>query len=356
MVTFYTGVKQEIFNTPTFLVSTLVNFLNTSPFSYVVAILEALGDPNDTEKMKRAGECVAELPWKRKSSKSEGNSLNPSVPVEWLHPKNGRHINSLDSLLCHEDLVKEYLQGNTPLNQKRVDKEIIENALFQKSITKWKGVVSEISSDWKGMISLKKHINVSFVPVNVRPRMPSKGDEVRFCLAFHWMGPCAWDVVWQTRATEEVTRSQEEDTGSETSDTDEEETLLPLVPEPLYRQAVRAEKDFVGVEGKNAYRWNQCLDSKKQGIIFKLHSSNGYGWIYHPDFNDDLFFHAKQIVPSVDSLNSIEVFTVVSFTVGKTEKGPQAMNIKTVVCYLIYYFCSLRVREILMSHYRHLQV
>ena len=356
MVTFYTGVKQEIFNTPRFLVSALVNFLNTSPFSYVVAILEALGDPNDTEKMKRAGECVAELRWKRKSSKSKGNSLNPSVPVEWLHPKNGRHINSLDSLLCHEDLVKEYLQGNTPLNQKRVDKEIIENALFQKSITKWKGVVSEISSDWKGMISLKKHINVSFVPVNVRPRMPSKGDEVRFCLAFHWMGPCAWDVVWQTRATEEVTRSQEEDTGSETSDTDEEETLLPLVPEPLYRQAVRAEKDFVGVEGKNANRWNQCLDRKKQGIIFQLHSSNRYGWIRHPDFSDDLYFDAKQIVPSVDSLSSIEVFTVVSFTVGKTKKGLRAMNIKTVVCYLIYYFCSLRVRKTLMSHYRQLQI
>ena len=329
-----------------------------------MAILEALGDPDDTEKMKRASECVIELLRKRKSPKSDGNSLNPSVPVEWLHPKNGRHINSLDSLLYHEDLVREYLQGKTSVNQKRAGKEIIEKALFQKNITKWKGVISEISSDWKGMISLKKHINVSFVPVNVQQYMPNEGDEVQFCLAFHWTGPCAWYVVCQPGAAKEqkaVTRSgisfrQEDDTDSETSDKDEEETLLPLVPEPLHIQKVRAEKDFAGVEEENANRWSKCLDSEKQGIIFQLHSSNGYGWIHHPDFSDLLFFHAKQIVPPVDSLSSIEVFTMVSFTVGKTEKGPRAMNIKTVVCYLIYCICSLRVRKILMSYYRQLQV
>lgn len=133
----------------------------------MVAILEALGDPDDTEKMKRANECVIELLRKRKSPKSDGNSLNPSVPVEWLHPKNGRHINSLDSLLYHEDLVREYLQGKNSLNQERAGKEIIAKALFQRNITKWEGVINEISSDWKGMTSLKKHINVSFVPVNV---------------------------------------------------------------------------------------------------------------------------------------------------------------------------------------------
>ena len=318
-----------------------------------MAILEALGDPHDTEKMRRASECVIELLRKRKSPKSDGNSLNPSVPVEWLHPKNGRHVNSLDSLLCHEDLVREYFQGNTPLNQKRADKEIIEKALFQKNITKWEGVVSEITSDWKGMIRLKKYINVSFVPVNVQLRMPNEGDEVQFCLAFHWTGPCAWNVfcgAGAAKARKAVTRStislsQQDCAYSETSDEDEEETLLPLVPEPLHIQAFIAQKDFVGVEGKNANQWSKCLDSEKQGIIFRLHPRNGYGWICHPDFSDDLFFHVKQIVPPVDSLSSIEVFTVVSFTVGETEKGPRAMNIKTVVCCLIYYICSLRVRK-----------
>ncbi|KAJ7365315.1 hypothetical protein OS493_005419 [Desmophyllum pertusum] len=80
-------------------------------YNYVVAILEALSDPNDTEKMKRATVCVRELLRKRKSPKSDGVSQDPSLPVEWLHPKEGHHINSLDSLLYHEDLVREYLKG-----------------------------------------------------------------------------------------------------------------------------------------------------------------------------------------------------------------------------------------------------
>ena len=117
--------------------------------------MEALSDPNDTEKMKRASKCVKELLKKRKSPKSEGVSQHASLPVEWLHPKEGLHINSLDSLLYHEDLVREYLKGKTPQHQKRAGKEIIEKALFEKTISKWKGFVSEISSDWKGFITFK---------------------------------------------------------------------------------------------------------------------------------------------------------------------------------------------------------
>ena len=128
---------------------------------------------------------------------------------------------------------------------------------------------------------------------------------------------------------------QEDDTYSEISDKDEEESFLPLASEPFHSQEVRAEKDSAGVEGADANRWSKCLGSVKQGIIFQVHPSNRYGWIYHPNFSDLLLFHAKQIVPPVDSLSSIEIFTVVSFTVDETKKGLRAMNIKTVVCYLI---------------------
>jgi len=313
-------------------------------FSYVVATLEALSDPNDTEKMKRVSECVRELLRKRKSPKSEGVSQDPSLPVEWLHPKEGLHINSLDSLLYHEDLVREYLKGKTPQHQKRAGKEIIEKALFQKNISKWKGVVSEISSDWKGVISLKKHINVSFVPINVQPYMPNEGDEVRFCLAFHWTGPCAWYVVCEpgvVKAQKAVARSaisfpEEDDSESDTSDKGDEEDLLPLVGESLHTQIVRPEQNFeVDDENEASSRWSHYMDSEKQGIIYQVKPYYGYGWIYDPNFKDLLFFHAKQIVPPVDSLNSIEIYSVVSFTVGKSERGPRAMNIKTVVCYFL---------------------
>ena len=226
-----------------------------------MTILEALGDTDDTEKMKRANECVIELLQERKSLKS--NSLKSSLPVEWLCPKNGLHINSLDSLLSHEDLVKDYLQGKNPLNQNRAGKETIEKELFEKDITKWEGVISEISSDLKGTISFKKHIRVSFAPVNVQPSMPNEGDEVRFCLAFHWTGPCAWSVVCQAVTRSAISFPREDDTDGGASDKDEEESLLPLVSEPIHPQEVRAEKDSTGDEGENANRWSKCLDSEK---------------------------------------------------------------------------------------------
>lgn len=273
--------------------------------------------------------------------KSAGVSLDPTVPVEWLHPKDGRHINSLDSLLYHEDLVRDYLQGKTPQKQKRAGKEIIEKALFEKDISKWEGVVSDISSDWKGVITLKKRIYVPFVPVNVSPHMPNEGDVVRFCLAFHWTGPCAWYVVCQpgvAKAQKAAARStirflEEDDTNSETSDKDDEDSLLPLVGESLHMQTVRPQKT-VAVTGDNeGYQWSNYLDCERQGIIFQVFPSNGYGFIHHPDFKEYLFFHKKQIVPPVENLSSIEVYSVVLFTVGKTERGLRAMNIRTVVCY-----------------------
>ena len=52
-------------------------------FSYVIATLEALSDPNDTEKMRNANEYVKEMQRKRKlPSRSGGVSQDPSLPVE----------------------------------------------------------------------------------------------------------------------------------------------------------------------------------------------------------------------------------------------------------------------------------
>ncbi|KAJ7365314.1 hypothetical protein OS493_005418 [Desmophyllum pertusum] len=170
--------------------------------------------------------------------------------------------------------------------------------------------------------------------------MPNEGDEVKFCLAFHWTGPCAWYVVCQpgvVKAQKAIARSvmsfaEEEDSDSDTSDKGDEESLLPLVGESLHTQTVRPRQKSAVVEDSEVHQWGHYLDStsEKQGIIFQVFPSNGYGWIHHPNFKDLLFFHAKQIVPPVDSLSSIEVYSVVSFIVGKSERGPRAMNIETV--------------------------
>ena len=127
---------------------------------------------------------------------------------------------------------------------------------------------------------------------------------------------------------------EENDSESDTSDKGDEEDLLPLVGKSLHTQTVRPEHSFeVGDENEASSQWSHYLDSEKQGIIVQVKPSNGYGWIHHPNVIDRLYFHAKQIVPPVDSLTSIEIYSVVSFTVGKSERGPRAMNIKTVVCF-----------------------
>ena len=312
-----------------------------------MAILEALSDPKDTEKMTKANECVKELQHKRRFSRSKGVSQDPSLPIEWLHPKTGRQVNSLDSLLYHEDLVRDYLKGATPQHRQRGGKEIIEKALYQENITKWEGVVSEISSDWKGSISLKNHLSVSFVPVNVQSHMPNEGDEVRFCLAFHWTGPNAWYVVCQpgvAKNRKAVARSvnpfpmnrEEDDSGSETSEKGDDDDLLPLVGESLHTQTVRTQQN-VSVEEDGGNQWDLCLEQEMQGIIFKRFPEGGYGRIYHPNFQSSLFFHAKQMVPPVDSLESIDLYSVVSFTVGKSARGTRAMNINIVVCFVFVF-------------------
>ena len=142
-----------------------------------------------------------------------------------------------------------------------------------------------------------------------------------------------------------ISFQEEDDSESDTSDKGEEEDLLPLVGESLHTQIVRPEQNFeVGDENEASSRWSYYMDSEKQGIIYQV-KPYGYGWIYHPNFKDLLFFHAKQIVPPVDSLNSIEIYSVVSFAVGKSERGPRAMNIKTVVCYFLN-FILLVVRRL----------
>ncbi|PFX32713.1 uncharacterized protein LOC111347295 isoform X2 [Stylophora pistillata] len=305
-------------------------------YNYVVAILEAVSDPDDKEKMNKATKYVEEFLHKR-SRRLKEVSRDPFLPVEWLHPKVGRHINSLDSLLYHEDLVREYLKRSSRQGQKRGGKEIIERALFEEQITKWKGIVSEKISDWRGTITFKNRISVSFVPINVQPYMPNEGDEVQFCLAFHWTGPFAWHVACPPgmakaqKAAARVSQSlpiykeDKDSTEKDFSEDDEEHDFLPLVGTPLHREPVRLRQKSSEVDD-----WTRHLDEEMQGIVVLVKPDKGYGRIFHPKYEERLFFHAKQFVPPVDDLDDIKLYSVVSFTVGKAEKGPRAMNVMMV--------------------------
>lgn len=294
--------------------------------------MEALSDPQDTEKIKWACTCIDEMRSK-KNFRWKGTTEDPNLPVEWLHPKSGRHIESIDSLLHHEDLVKGFYKRSNNSEHTKVRKEIIERALFEQEITKWEGIVGEIINDWKGYICLKKHITIPFIPLNVIPGMPSQGDTVRFCLAFQRNGPMAWSVVCRrdlAKASKADRLNTAIDQAEQTESSDEDENdshdLQPLVSKPLHRQTI-----FQDCLPKKEPVWEDYLDETKFGIVDGIMENKGFGMLIHPAISDKLFFHAKQFFPPIDDISNVTKDTVLSFTVGMTGKGIRAMNIKPLV-------------------------
>lgn len=305
-------------------------------FSYVIAVLIALKDPTDKEKMEKACKAIEEMQRKRYVKRTGTASQVHSLPLEWLHPKEGRHINSVDSLLHHDDLVKEYLNcsSNTSIRQTRVGREIIERALFERDIKTFQGEVGAIEADWKGKIYLKRYIPVHFIPSNVTPSMPSTGDTVRFALSFGLNGPQAWSVVCQpgmakARKAENIRPVKELDTEDQSSglESGEEDDIEIHVEKPLFRKHIppRSQSD-----------WEVHVGKPLQGIV-SFTSTKGYGKIQNPAITGKLFFHASQIVPPVSSLKDLPDNAVVSFIVDKTDsRGVRATNVQVMKVFDIY--------------------
>lgn len=302
-------------------------------FSYVVAVLIALKDPKDKEKMQKACKAIEEMKRKRYERKPGTASPVHSLPLEWLNPKEGRHINSIDSLLHQDDLVKDYLNCNskTSSSQTRVGREIIERALRERNRQKFEGIVGSIEADWKGKICLNNHIQVHFIPSNVKPSMPSTGDTVKFALSFGLNGPQAWAVVCpaamvKARKAENIRPVKELDTDNQSSghESCDEEDLEIYTEGPLYRKKVP----------KNSAQRSQSerevhVGEQLQGIV-SFTSTKGYGNIQEPTITET-FFHASQMVPPVSSLKDLPDNTVVSFTVDKTEsRGVRATNVQVI--------------------------
>ena len=300
----------------------------------MVAVLIALKDPNDKEKMEKACKAIEEMKRKRYVRKPGTASPVHSLPLEWLNPKEGRHINSIDSLLHHDDLVKEYLNcnSNTSSTQTRVGREIIERALFERNIQTFQGKVGSIEADWKGKIYLNNYIQVHFIPSNVIPSMPSTGDTVKFALSFGLSGPQAWAVVCQpgmvkVRKAENIRPVKELDTENQSSghESCDEEDLEIYTEGPLYRKIIPKNSTQ-----RSQSEWEVHVGEQLQGIV-SFTSTKGYGNIQEPTITERLFFHVSQMVPPVSSLKDLPDNTVVSFTVDKTEsRGVRATNVQVI--------------------------
>ena len=283
--------------------------------------------------MDKACKAIEEMQRKRYGKRLGPASQVPSLPLEWLHPKEGRHINSMDTLLHHDDLVKEYLNcnSNTQSRKPRVGREIIERALFERDVKLFEGEVGDIQGDWRGKIYMKNYIPVHFIPSNVTPSMPKTGDTVKFALSFGLNGPQAWAVVCQkgvakARKAENIRPVKELDAEDQSSDLDsyDEDDIDIHVEKPLFRKNIPQRTQSV---------WEVHVGKQMQGIV-SYTSDKGFGYIQHPNIIGGLFFHASQIVPPVSSLKDIPDSAVVSFTVDKTDsRGVRATNFQVIkVC------------------------
>ncbi|XP_028411982.1 uncharacterized protein LOC114534715 [Dendronephthya gigantea] len=273
---------------------------NAEFYNYVVNMLIALQDPNDREKREKVEKIQQEKKYKKD---------NVIIPQEWLDPKDGHHINSIDSLLHHDDLVKEN-DGNLRTKQQR--REVIEGYLSLKGgrgVTRWKGTVTDVQKLWIGTITFKKHFEVRFIPQSVQTGLPKSGDTVSFCLGFDRLGLSAWWVRLEEGGSEplEGVKTFPNINGYESS-SDKEENGSEEIP-----RTNSFKSSYSGQIGKT---WNSRNGERLQGVVVSTNSEKGFGYLERPDVDDKLFFHALQLVQPVIALKgSIEKHMVLEFRV-----------------------------------------
>ncbi|XP_028411599.1 uncharacterized protein LOC114534359 [Dendronephthya gigantea] len=278
---------------------------NAEFYNYVVNMLIALQDPNDAQKREK----VAKIPLEKKHKKD-----NVTIPQEWLDPKDGHHINSINSLLHHDDLVKEKDENHRNKQQRR---GVVEGYLSKKDgkgVTRWKGTVFDVQKLWFGIIIFKKHFEVRFIPQNVQGSARS-GDTVSFCLGFDRLGLSAWWVRLEERGSEplEGVRTFPNFNGHDSSSDKEEENAS----EDTTRSSSCNNRDNF-YPRENA--WDSRIGERLQGVVVFTNSEKGFGSLKHPDIKDTLFFHASQLdQPVVELEGNIEKHMVLDFIVEKSK-------------------------------------
>ncbi|XP_028411583.1 uncharacterized protein LOC114534346 [Dendronephthya gigantea] len=292
--------------------------LNAEFYKYVVYMLIALQDSNDDEKREKVESIQP-----RKVHKKD----NVVIPQEWLHPRNGHHINSIDSLLHHDDLVQDKTSTRGSRKQ-QPGREVIEGYLRQKGITRWTGTVTDVQKLWIGTITFKKYFDVRFIPQSVTTGKPQSGETVSFCLGFDRLGLSAWWVRHEDSRKEplEGVKTISYHNNDEQSTDEEEES----------KSNNEASTSSFTVSSINADEKGKPWDCQKgkclHGVVFSTYSERGFGYLKHPDVHGELFFHALQLAKPVIALNgSIERFMVLYFKVEKlSEKKTRASDIHVV--------------------------
>jgi hypothetical protein len=259
------------------------------------------------------------------------------MPQEWLHPREGKHINSVDSLVHHQDLVKETSVTSGSKANRRPERSVIEGYLSKKQITRWSGKVNDIQNNWNGTILFKGYFKIRFVPQNVQPTMPDEGDHVAFCLAFDRIGLSAWwvkiekrqdplDAVKTFRKRTSSFKTHGDDSSSDEKDDSADESVQQsghFESNPSYE----SEKTAL------ASSWQRYIGKRMYGVVISTEPSRGFGYLRNLEVSEKekLFFHASQLVKPVISLTgNIEEFSVLEFQVEWFMGRPRATDINKV--------------------------
>ena len=299
-------------------------------------VLIALKDPFDRVKMDKAEKLT-----KQQQSKRYNKREDFVLPFEWLQPKNGRHIESIECLLHHDDLIKG---ANISKSDKR---KPIEGSLFEKNITQWEGTITAVRSDWQGTITFKNRLPVRFVPLNAQPSMPSQGDTVKFCLSFDGFGLSAWRVVREagmqsTDLSDIVSRG--DDSASEYSENEDVEENFHVAPSLSSISIQQPDKSLSLDDHKDHERrdravskkrtkthWDECNEQRMLGVVSFTNPEMGFGFIENADIEDKLFFHAAQLKVPVKNLEgNIEKDMLLDFKVEKLTDKTRAADIRVL--------------------------
>ena len=295
----------------------------------------ALKYPSDREKMDKAEKLT-----KQQQSKRYNKKEDDVLPLEWLNPKNGRHIESIDCLLHHDDLIK-----GASISSKSDKRRPIEGSLFEKNVTQWEGTITAVRSDWQGTITFKKRLPVRFVPLNAQPSMPSSGDTVKFCLSFDGFGLSAWRVMREAGSrpsdlSDMVSRG--DDSSSDDSDQEDVEhnfvvapSLCSIdIPQPDRKQRLvehnsQERQDRTVSKTRTKTHWDEYNEQRMQGIVSYTNPEMGFGFIENPNVKDKLFFHASQLrVPVKNLEGNIVKDMLLDFIVEKLTERTRAADIR----------------------------
>ena len=100
---------------------------------------------------------------------------------------------------------------------------------------------------------------------------------------------------------------------------DEKGMITSTPPDPNKKEDVRLEDIEIGIPPKDPA---EETDTIRRGTVSFFNESKGYGFIKDSETRESIFVHVKNLLEEINEGN------IVSFEIGKGQKGPTALKVK----------------------------